>query len=98
MLILNSVPVGCVARCEWTGGESVWRKAAPTRLPKPTSAVPAERFKRTVGVEYFDADAGSRVDVKERLTSCALFWAGGEGLRCHHAALSADLASAKPRR
>jgi hypothetical protein len=56
-----------VSRSEWTGGRAVWRGAAPARLPEPTSTAPTERFERTVGEEHFDAGAGPRVDVKDRL-------------------------------
>ena len=48
------------------------RKAAPARAPEPTGATSAERLQRAIGPENFDAGAGQRVDVKERLLACTL--------------------------
>src|SRR5947208_9202780 len=93
-LILQRVPIRCVARGEWASRRPVWRKPAPARPPKPTSAAFAERLQVAVGVEHFDAGAGPRVDVEERLMACALAGAGCGGARYHHAALSAGSASA----
>jgi hypothetical protein len=91
----HCVPIRCVARSKRASRRTVRRTATSARPPKPTSAAPAECFQRAVRIEYFDADAGPRVDVKERL---ALPGARFGGLRCHHAALSAGSARAKPRR
>ena len=94
---IHRVPICCVARSEWTGRRAGWRKAPPARPPKPAGPAPAERFQRAVGVEHFDAGAGPRVDVVDRLMAWA--WRGvGRDLRQHHAALSAGSAMAKPRR
>jgi hypothetical protein len=68
-------------------------RLASTRVavaPEPTGSAPAERLQRAVEKEHFDADARSRMSIKERL----VLW----GMRCHHAALSAGSARANPRR
>jgi len=74
---VHCVAICCIARGKWTSRPAVWRKPAPTRSPKPTTAASAERFQRAVGVEYFDAGAGPRVDVEERLMRYALLHARG---------------------
>jgi len=94
----HRVPIPCVARCEWASRRPVWRKPAPARPPKPTSAAFAKRLQRAVGVEHFDAGASPRVDVVERLMVCALARVGCGGARYHHAALSAGSARANSRR
>src|ERR1700737_100884 len=63
----------CVARSEWASRRPCWRKAPPTRPPKPTCTAPAERFQRAIGEEHFDAGACPRVEIVERLMACALF-------------------------
>ena len=95
---IHSVAIRCVARSKWASWRAVWRKAAPARPPKPTGTTPAERFQRAVRIKHFDADAGPRVDIVERLMGCALSEVGCGGPRYHHAALSAGSASAKLRR
>ena len=90
----HRVLIPCVARCEWASRRPVWRKPAPARPPKPTSAAFAKRLQRAVGVEHFDGGAGQRVDVEERLTA----WTLRAGRRGHYAALSEGSARAKPRR
>src|SRR3954454_18457050 len=92
------MPIRCVTRGEWTSRRTAWRKAVPARPPKPPSATPAKRLHGAVGVEHFDAGAGPRVEVVERLVVCALARVGCGGARYHHAALSAGSASANPRR
>ena len=89
------VAIRSVARCEWASRRSVWRKPALARPPKPTSTAFAERLKRAVGIEHFDAGASPRVDIEERLMAVArVCWR----LRYDHAALSAGSARANPRR
>jgi hypothetical protein len=89
---IHRVPIRCVTRSKWPRRRTVWRKAAPTRPPKPTAAASAERLQRSVRIKDLEADAGPRVDVEERL---ALSGVGGGR---HHAAFSAGSARAKPRR
>src|SRR4051794_8259717 len=98
LLLQQCVTIRCVARCEWANRRTAWRKPPPARPPKPTSAAFAKRFQRPVGVEYFDAGARPRVDIKQRLMTCALAGVGCGRARYHHAALSAGSARAKPRR
>ena len=66
---IHRVPIRCVARSERTSRRTGWRTAAPAGPPEPTSAAPAERLQRAVGVEHLDGGAGLRMDVEERLTA-----------------------------
>jgi pimeloyl-ACP methyl ester carboxylesterase len=91
------VAIRCVARSKRASRRTVRRTATSARPPEPTGAAPTERLQRAVGVEYFDASAGLRVNVEERLMSCVLSGVGGGGLWYHHAALSESSARAKPR-
>src|SRR5258708_39393470 len=97
LAVHSPVPFLRLPRSERAERRAVWRKPASAKPPKPTRTTPAERFQRSVGVEHFDAGAGPRVDVEERLMACALSGVRWRP-RCHHAALSEGSARAKPRR
>jgi hypothetical protein len=88
----NRVAIRRIARRKRTDRRAFGREPAPTRPPEPTGAASAERLQRSVRIKDLKADAGPRVDVKERLAL------SGVGCGRHHAALSPGSASAKPRR
>ena len=61
--------VGRIARWKRPDARPCRRETPLARPPEPTRSLPAERLERPVGVEHFNAGAGHRVDVEERLMS-----------------------------
>src|SRR5437764_12257408 len=67
LLSSHGVPIGCVARSNRTCCWTVRREPGPARSPKPAAAASAERLQSATRVAHFNAAAGPRLDVGERL-------------------------------